>query len=248
MGGRAYRETLNFGLPLHWNEGGMTDGHLHNTLAKKLDSLLNLVKSWKPPVATVGDLPASGNEDGDARVVVQDGEIYVWITALGGWQSSTVGGDPHWKAPVASPLALPLVGNNSGDVRVVLSEFAAYVWTGSGWQYLVALDKTHEAYCFSEPAVVTDAFITLAGGMPSNFAGYPIPVSSVILRISAQMVLVSACVVQIYDLNGPTLLDSLTVNGTYATKTGSILFPAGGQLSCRISGTANGPVVVVVLE
>jgi len=38
---------------------------------------------WRPPVQSFTDLPASGNQPGDARVVIGEGAIYVWTG--GGW-------------------------------------------------------------------------------------------------------------------------------------------------------------------
>lgn len=33
---------------------------------------------WKPPVATVGALPTTDNEQGDVRIVLSSGEMYYW--------------------------------------------------------------------------------------------------------------------------------------------------------------------------
>lgn len=44
------------------------------------------VLSWRPPVATVSDLPNSGNNDGDAIVAKDTGIIYVWTGAA--WENS----------------------------------------------------------------------------------------------------------------------------------------------------------------
>src|SRR5690606_29231536 len=38
---------------------------------------------WRPPVQSFADLPTSGNQPGDARVVIGEGAIYVWTG--GGW-------------------------------------------------------------------------------------------------------------------------------------------------------------------
>jgi hypothetical protein len=45
---------------------------------------------WKAPVATVGDLPANGNNEGDLRLVEDTGQIYYWNGAT--WQP--IGGPP----------------------------------------------------------------------------------------------------------------------------------------------------------
>jgi hypothetical protein len=52
----------------------------------------------RPAVATVGDLPLAGNEDGDARIVVDEATWYVW--AGGSWQ--VVGGGGGGGAPVSA--------------------------------------------------------------------------------------------------------------------------------------------------
>jgi len=90
MGGRAYNYTPLLRLPLHWNEGGMTDGHLHNELTNLLDDIVgNMGRSWKNPVPNVGDLPPTLNTLGDARVVTTSSEIYIWNGSA--WVSSTGG-------------------------------------------------------------------------------------------------------------------------------------------------------------
>lgn len=82
MGGRSYNETALLGLPLHWNDGGMTDGRLHNALAEALDLIVgSMGRTWKLPVATAGDLPPTLNGAGDARVVIDEDAIHVWSGA-----------------------------------------------------------------------------------------------------------------------------------------------------------------------
>jgi hypothetical protein len=50
--------------------------------------------NWKAPVASIGALPTIGNSDGDVRLVVANQALYVWETAVNGWNeiksSSTV--------------------------------------------------------------------------------------------------------------------------------------------------------------
>lgn len=46
--------------------------------------------AWKSPVEAIGDLPASGNALGDARVVTDNDAIYVWDGSA--WQSASGGG------------------------------------------------------------------------------------------------------------------------------------------------------------
>lgn len=153
-----------------------------------------------------------------------------------------------WKSPVASPLSLPTTGNNPGDVRVVLSQFAAYVWTGSGWQYLVALDKTHETYLFARAAILTNAYANCVDGVPSNLIGYPQRTNGQVIGIAASFFNPSTCTVNI-RVKGGAVLDSLSVvNATFASKVSTAPVSAGQELACEVVGTANGIVATVIVE
>jgi len=59
-------------------------GHDHDGInSKKIDynNLLNIPYfHWKEPVQAIGDLPSTGNIDGDARVVLDENGIYIWKT------------------------------------------------------------------------------------------------------------------------------------------------------------------------
>lgn len=170
-------------------------------------------------------------------------ELIKWLS---GAMSST-----SWKSPpVANVLALPLVGNQPGDVYVVLDELAAYTWNGGGWQYLLALDKTYETYSFSRNGSVSNAYLDLVGGTPSNMVGYPIHSRSTIVFISVAVSLASACAVDIIDLSAPAIpLDSLVLGGTFATKISTAIILGGRQLSAKINGgPARRPVVTVITE
>jgi hypothetical protein len=78
--GRAYKHTPIYSLPLHWNSGGNVEGDLHNRLAFQIEEILSTGADfhWKAPVATIGDLPATLNFPGDARVVLDQEAIYIW--------------------------------------------------------------------------------------------------------------------------------------------------------------------------
>jgi hypothetical protein len=240
--------TENFDIPKEIFGTGIADAETYNDAMDRIDDILLRGKNWKEPFATILDLPLSGNDDGDTRVVLADAEIYVWVTALGGWQSSTVGGDSHWKAPVTSPLALPTTGNSPGDVRVVLSDLAAYVWSGTGWQYLVALDKTHETYPFARAAILTNGFTNVVDAVPSNLIGYPQRTNGLLIAVTAAFFLPSTCTVRIWN-KGVAVLDSLNVvNTTFATKVSSVAITQGMELSCDVVGTANGIVATAIVE
>jgi len=86
MAGRFWDKTPNFGLPLHWNDGGMTDGRLHNALALMLDDIIvSIGGTWKGPVASAAALPLIGNADGDARITLDTHTVYVWNNAITAW-------------------------------------------------------------------------------------------------------------------------------------------------------------------
>jgi len=105
MAGRAYKYTPNLELPLHWNDGGMVDGHLHNLLAEKIDDGLGSVGlGWKNPVATFLNLPVLGNDPGDARVVLSESRIYIWNGSM--WVPSNEGALTYqgvWDAATNTP-------------------------------------------------------------------------------------------------------------------------------------------------
>jgi hypothetical protein len=48
---------------------------------------------WRPTVQTVGDLPQTGNTDGDVRLVRGEGIPYVWQAAGGQWAPLVIAGD-----------------------------------------------------------------------------------------------------------------------------------------------------------
>src|SRR5690606_25231886 len=60
------------------------------TPASGLGDVVLAVRHWRPPVQTADDLPTSGNQPGDARVVMSEAAIYVWTGAA--WQKVTADG------------------------------------------------------------------------------------------------------------------------------------------------------------
>lgn len=85
-------------------------------------------KSWKTPVANAAALPITGNNDGDARVTLNDQSIYVWKAADSSWQQAAT--------PAATSAITALNGegsaNGPGAVTLTLSNAAviAKVLTG----------------------------------------------------------------------------------------------------------------------
>ena len=79
MGGRSYKYSKILNFPLHWNNGGNVEGDLHNRLALAIEEIIApLGRTWKSPVATVGDLPVVLNTPGDVRVTLDTFQIWVW--------------------------------------------------------------------------------------------------------------------------------------------------------------------------
>ena len=88
-----------------------------------------IMGTFKTPVATIADLPLTGNSEGDIRLVLDDSDIYEWRDGewvyVGHW---TLPGPDYWEAPVQEYINLPLSGNQNGDVRLVLTENTLYRW------------------------------------------------------------------------------------------------------------------------
>ncbi|ADU50180.1 hypothetical protein Tmar_0055 [Thermaerobacter marianensis DSM 12885] len=84
------------------------------------------VRHWRPPVPTASALPASGNETGDARVVLDEASIYVWTGVV--WQRVTAtggGGGPgfdEWGAINRLYLGLEQVAAAGRPALTTLSE------------------------------------------------------------------------------------------------------------------------------
>jgi hypothetical protein len=104
-------------------------------------------------VGTVGNLPLDNNQDNDAYVVSENGNLYLWRTADNQWQSvgQFVGptgatGDRgptgatgpqgvaiRLRGSVELTSELPGTGNQINDAFIVQSDGDLYVWSGSQW-------------------------------------------------------------------------------------------------------------------
>ena len=86
---------------------------------------------WKDPVISTNGLPTTGNDDGDVRLVINEGALYFWDADNSKWRpmSSQNDGDT-WKPPVETRSLLPTMNNEDGDVRLVRDENAIYRWNG----------------------------------------------------------------------------------------------------------------------
>lgn len=79
---------------------------------------------WKRPVATLADLPTTGNENGDVRIVLAPREFATWNASTNTWTTF----QSPWKLPVPTFADLSSVGNNDGDVRETLDDHRVYTW------------------------------------------------------------------------------------------------------------------------
>lgn len=153
-----------------------------------------------------------------------------------------------WKDPVADFASLPMAGNLPGDARITLDTFTLYVWNGSAWQLPLVTD-IFQIYAFARSAPITNAYLRLVDGTPSNLTGYPIFKNSTVRFISVAVNAASVCTVEIYRSGSAVPVDTLALNGTFATKVSTAAIPAGEQLSARINGgPAQRPVVTVIVE
>lgn len=112
-------------------EGPLLD---YNTLLNKPEIT---TAYWKMPAVSFSSLPASGNNDGDVRLTLNDSNIYRYHEGSTEWILVSSGIE-KWKTPVATTGFLPLSGNSDGDVRLVLSENILYRWHSGDveWQAL----------------------------------------------------------------------------------------------------------------
>lgn len=87
---------------------------------------------WKRPVATVADLPTTGNGDGDTRIVLADYGLYTWDAGTSTWTNLLTeeagASTANFVAPVADVASLPTTGIDDGAMCMVLSNYALYVW------------------------------------------------------------------------------------------------------------------------
>ncbi len=105
--------------------GGGGDVHWDN-ITNKPSSVSD---AWKTPVQTETNLPSSGNDEGDLRLVLETSDVWRWDSLdwinIGHWQGPQV---DHWEAPVAEKFDLPFTGNFDGDIRLVKEENKLYRW------------------------------------------------------------------------------------------------------------------------
>jgi hypothetical protein len=159
------------------------------------------------------------------------------------------GGDVHWREPVANVAALPPLGNAVGDARVTLDTLTIYFWNGLAWVTAPG-SAPYETYLFGRAAAINNAYLRTVDGNPSNLTGYPMRKNSTVVAFSVAASAASVCTVEIYRSGAPLVpIDTLVLNGIFATKMSGVAIPVGDQLSCRINGgPAQRPVVAVIVE
>lgn len=95
--------------------------------------------AWKTPVQYETNLPLSGNNEGDLRLVLDTSDVWRWDGVewdlVGHWAGPQV---DHWEAPVDAKSDLPFVNNFDGDIRLVKEENKLYRWAEDSleWQVL----------------------------------------------------------------------------------------------------------------
>lgn len=82
----ALDDDPNLGLILSTTDIGDASGDLPKQIA--IERLL-MKSQWKPSRETFGDLPSSGNEDGDIRLVEDEGTMYRWVQNIASWEKAT---------------------------------------------------------------------------------------------------------------------------------------------------------------
>jgi len=118
----------------HIHDG--TNGQGPKISYNNLTDLPDLTEAyWKAPVATESALPASGNSDGDVRLVLNTSDVFRWKSTGSVWLLISAGVE-RWELPVPNFIDLPLSSNTNGDIRLVLSENVLYRWkeSVSEWQ------------------------------------------------------------------------------------------------------------------
>ncbi len=112
---------------------GQSSVHFEN-----ITNMPAFTSNWKSPVQEYSDLPMTGNEEGDLRIVLDTREIYEWDGSgwnyVGVWDVSTTS---NWKDPVNTTGDLPLVDNINGDVRLVLSTNTFYRWNAVQEEWII---------------------------------------------------------------------------------------------------------------
>lgn len=118
---------------LRLQTSGDAQVHWDNIFAKP--DLAN--EHWRSPVQTVGDLPPTGNDLYDIRLVLDDSDIYEWNgnewVFIGHWANQYVN---YWKEPVENYTDLPFTLNVHGDVRLVIGENTLYRWDSNYQQWI----------------------------------------------------------------------------------------------------------------
>jgi len=124
---------------------GLSEVHWDNVVSKP--DLAN--GHWKSPVQTVADLPPTGNDLYDIRMVLNDSDIYEWDgmqwVFVGHWANQYVN---YWREPVETYNLLPLVNNVRGDVRLVIEDNSLYRWDDeiSRWVIITSTKTNVQVY------------------------------------------------------------------------------------------------------
>lgn len=140
--------AVDFGTVLTLDSIVLNDGSppvVNTSLANrpKIDPDTELLGVFKKPVATIADLPAVGNGDGDMREVLVDHSFHVWDGAT-------------WS---------PLAGSGGGDAMSIGDVIS---WTDPAFPGYHAVTLTGEASVDEGDTLITDAIAGMSG---ATFAG-----------------------------------------------------------------------------
>ncbi len=238
MGGRFYKKTPLLGLPLHWNDGGAVDGHLHNLLAELLDEIVGATgATWKLPVANFAALPLVLNVVGDARVVLSEMKIYLWNG--GSWVLDSEGSlsyDGTWNANTNAPALVSGVGikahyyivsvagttNLDGITDWGVGDWA--IFSGTVWQKLDHSDSVTSVFGRQ------GAVMALSGDYNSNLItnSSAVPGASVTLALNSLLTGAPAAHAASHENGGLDEIDVTGLTGLLATQQNPTAHLIGG--------------------
>ena len=124
-------------------------GQIGESLADDIRILNNTNKYFNEPVSTFSELPLSGNDDGDVRIVKDEFKAYVWNETTSTWSASA---DVYTKS-IESPIVLSIDGQKEintgikvGNVGGIISiDTVKLIVNGTGQNsikdYIVRIDS-----------------------------------------------------------------------------------------------------------
>jgi hypothetical protein len=87
------------------------------------------ITNWLDPVATAGSLPLVGNQEGDARVVIDEGAVYAWDGSS--WVAGGGGGGGDSFGTIQVPAGTNPVADQTNDTLTLESSDSSITITGN---------------------------------------------------------------------------------------------------------------------